>query len=142
MATSVRTAYTMVVATPSRGPQPPMCVGTTVASSTISGMVEAITPSTRTTALSARCWRANWPIRRVGEAGGHDDVHRAHSVRSYVAQAMCDSRSVTAIPARPLADSPKAPAWTRATRRSATTRASSSVVVFMLANSGSSSRLR
>src|SRR5687768_9979931 len=72
---------------------------------------------------------------QVGEPGGPDDVQRPHSARSHVAKATCDSRSVTAIPARPLAASPKAPALTRAARRSAMTRANSSVV-FRLANSG------
>ena len=88
-----------------------------------------------------RCCRRSVSPGRRGSAGT-DEVHGTHSARSYEAQATCDSCSVTAIPARSLAASPKAPACTRSARRSATTRASTSVVVVTPAKSGSSSRLR
>ena len=65
-----------------------------------------------------------------------------HSARSYAAQATCDSCRVTTIPASSRAASPSSPACTRSASRSAIVRASSSVVVFTPANSGTSSRLR
>ena len=73
--------------------------------------------------------------RGVVDPLGDEDVDVGHSGRSYEAHATCDSRSVTKIPSTP---DPRR----RSASRSATSFASTSVVVFTPASEGSSSRLR
>jgi 6-pyruvoyl-tetrahydropterin synthase len=71
-----------------------------------------------------------------------DEMHDSQSARSYDADAMCDSRRVTARPSSDRPPSPSSPACARSASRSATSRASASVVVLIPANAGSSSRFR
>ena len=77
---------------------------------------------------------------RIVDAVRYDDVHCGHSARSYPADATCDSCSVTASASSSRPASPRAPPWALSASRSAITRASASVEVFMPANAGSSSR--
>src|SRR5581483_162874 len=80
--------------------------------------------------------------RRIVDALGNDEVDGAHSARSKVAEAMCDSWSVTARPSSVRPPSPSSPASARSASLSATTLASISVVVLTSASAGSSSRFR
>ena len=89
-----------------------------------------------------RCHRSVASGRRRRAARRSGARSRDQRVRSKLAQATCDSCSVTRIRSRPWAGSPSSPARTRSAIRSATTRASASVEVFMPAKSSSSSRLR
>src|SRR5437588_12837199 len=69
---------------------------------------------------------------RIVDVGGDDDVEPRHRVRSKLAQATCDSCSVTATPASSRAPSPSSPSRIRSTRRSAMSLARLPVLLVVL----------